>query len=441
MNLRIKSGSALVGEVSLPGDKSISHRAALFSALAFGKSKVMNFLKAGVTDVMLNAIEQLGVNWTLQQNELIILSKGFKNFTPLTKTLYCGNSGTTLRLLTGALVSANVKVILDGSEGLRKRPMRRVVDPLKKMGAQIEITDQGTAPIEIFPLKPQMKLSGIEHILSVASAQVKTAILLAGLTADGKTTIIEPMKSRDHTERMFSGMGLTLSEQHEGLKHIISLDPLQGRHLQPLDFTIPGDFSSASFLIVSALITPGSEIVLKSVGLNPTRTGLLDVLLRMGADISINNQVETCNESVGDIIIKHSQLGGIKVTGEEVVRMIDEFPVFAVAAAYAEGETEVSGAIELRYKESDRISAICNQLSSVGVKVVEKDDGFIVFGCEQPSGGESNPGGDHRLAMAMVVCGLNSKGTISISQADIFLESFPDFVRILKSLGANITYE
>jgi 3-phosphoshikimate 1-carboxyvinyltransferase len=440
MDLHVHPGNPLRGEISLPGDKSISHRAALFAALAQGESQIENFLVAGVTEVMLQALSTLGVQWELNENVLTIHGKGFSGLTSPSNQINCGNSGTTLRLLAGALAAANVPTVLDGSPGLRSRPMRRVVDPLQAMGALIDSTDEGTAPLTLGDRPSQVKLRGVEHKLSVPSAQVKTAILLAGLTGDAPTTVSEPAKSRDHTERMLSGMGVHIDQKSVDGNNCITLTPPTRNDLIPIEIIVPGDFSSASFLIVAALITPGSNILIKDVGLNPTRTGLLDVLLDMGANIQVTNRHEQCNEPVGDIQVRYSELKGVQVTGSQVVRMIDEFPIFAVAGAYASGETTVTQASELRFKESDRISSICTQLQAVGVKVNEHEDGFTIKGSEQPIGGEVKPQGDHRLAMSLAVCGLGTEKGNTIKNAEIFLESYPGFVDALRTLGAEVNY-
>lgn len=441
MDLHIAPGRPLIGEIELPGDKSISHRAALFAALAQGESRIENFLEAGVTHVMLQILEKLGIESGLNDGVLSVRGKGLSNWKSPEEVLNCGNSGTTLRLLAGAITAANISAVLDGSAGLRRRPMTRIVEPLASMGAQISSTDAGSAPINLSQRPEGLDLSGKKHSLSVASAQVKTAILLAGLRASGPTVVIEPGLSRDHTERMLGGMGAQIESRFQYGHNFVTLDPVNANGLSPLNITIPGDFSSAAFLIVAGLITPGSDILIKNIGLNSTRTGLVEVLKHMGAKISVSQAAGKWNEPFGDIHVQHSDLVGMSVTGGSVVRMIDEFPIFAIAAAYANGETVVTQAGELRNKESDRITSLCNQLRAVGVNVEELEDGFIIEGGKPPRGGIVDAEGDHRLAMSMAVCGLAAQKKLTVRGAEIFKESFPNFGTALTGLGAALTYE
>ncbi|HEX7596642.1 MAG TPA: 3-phosphoshikimate 1-carboxyvinyltransferase, partial [Polyangia bacterium] len=359
MNLTVTAAGPLQGSIRLPGDKSLSHRAALFAALARGESRIENFLVSGVTRAMLDALTALGVPYALQGTTLSVQGRGPDGLNPPAAPLNCGNSATTLRLLAGALAMAGVPAVLDGSVGRRKRPMERIVDPLRQMGVDI-ITSSGCAPLTLgrstFPLRP------LDYRLPVASAQVKTCLLLAALAAGGPSTLREPGPSRDHTERLLRSLGVSLTAE-KGLEngapvYITRLVPPYSLQLPPLRFVLPGDFSAAAFLIVAGLIVPGSRLTLHDVGLNPGRTGLLDALLSMGADICIDRPSTRGGEPVGDLIVTHSRLHGTDISGEQVVRMIDEFPIFAVAAACAEGVSRVSDAAELRLKESDRISGL-----------------------------------------------------------------------------------
>ena len=446
MNLVIVPGNPLRGALSLPGDKSISHRAALFAALSSGECQVKNFLVAGVTQVMLDALAELGITWSLNGTTLQVQGAGlqsqFAAADPI--RLDCGNSGTTMRLLAGTVAALGLPVILDGSDRLRGRPMRRIVAPLKRMGVEIQSSAEGTAPLILSARPTNQKLMSLEYTLPVASAQVKTCLLLAALAAEGETILREPGPSRDHTERMLRAMGA-------GIKSRPVLDPANGieqietrfippnpLELEPFDLILPGDFSSAAFLIVAAVITPGSVIKLQGVGLNPTRTGLLDVLLSMGADITIMNQDESCGEIRGDLRVCHSSLTATTVSGSTVVRMIDEFPVFAVAAAHARGKTVVADAGELRHKESDRIHDLCRELRNLGADLEESSDGFTVNGSGALKGGRAASHGDHRLAMALAVAGLASEGTIEIDGAGILSKSYPQFDQALLDLGADI---
>jgi 3-phosphoshikimate 1-carboxyvinyltransferase len=435
-------GRSLSGTVSLPGDKSISHRAALFSALATGKSQIDNFLVAGVTEVMLGALSELGIAWSLEGTSLQVEGMGMKGSNRVDPVmLNCGNSGTTMRLLAGALSAVGIPAILDGSRGLRSRPMKRIVEPLRAMGVSIEASPHNTAPLKINARPPGKLLKPLNFDLPVASAQVKTCLLLAALSAEGQTVLREPGPSRDHTERMLRAMKVDV-RNHRGMtdrnQFQVQLTPPEKRELPPLSMVIPGDISSAAFLIIAALITPGSRITIQGVGLNPTRTGLLDALQIMGADITITNQGESHGEPVGDLEIKYRPLLGTHVSGSLVVRMIDELPVFAIAAAYAQGRTIVSQAGELRHKESDRISDLCQELLHLGVNVEEKQDGFIINGGEEVQGKVVNSHGDHRLAMALVVAGLAAKGAVTIENSEIISESYPGFGEVLLDIGADV---
>ncbi len=463
--LTIAPSPPLCGTLSLPGDKSMSHRAALFAALAEGESHIENFLVAGVTRGMLEALSALGVAWQLAGTTLTVRGCGLSNLQAPTlrpgsgqvSPLNCGNSATTLRLLAGAIAAAGIPAVLDGSPGLRRRPMARIVKPLQQMGVSVTATDGKYAPLTFHGRSNHLRSPvasyqlPVTFSLPVASAQVKTCLLLAALTADGPVTIIEPGPSRDHTERMLAEMGVLIKrEQGAGSReqkgahtahrtpHFSTTLTPPSAPLTPLTLTLPGDFSSAAFLIVAALITPGSEITLTGVGLNPTRTGLLDALQQMGAQISITNYQLQDYEPRGDLTIRHSSLRGTEISGTLVVRMIDEFPIFAVAAAYANGETIVRDADELRHKESDRITALCGELRAVGVEVEELRDGFRLPGNTPPRGGVVDPRGDHRLAMSLAVSALGARALLSIQHPDIIHESFPEFVPALEFLGAHL---
>lgn len=435
MNLTTHHSQSLRGTLALAGDKSISHRAILFSALAEGESRIENLLVSGVTQAMLDALAALDVPWNLSGKTLTVQGRGLHNWPTPAAPINCGNSATTMRLLAGALAAAGVAAVLDGSVGLRRRPMERIVRPLQIMGVNITATN-GCAPLVMS--RSDYPLTAVAHTLSVASAQVKSCLLLAGLAAAGPITLSEPGPSRDHTERMLPVMGVQVETQvAENGRRAVTLYPPVGP-LQPLRMTIPGDISAAAFLIVAALIVPGSEITLTGVELNPTRTGLLDALRGMGADIAISHAREVSGEPVGDLTVRASALHSTAVSGDLVVRMIDEFPIFAVAAALAGGQTEVRGAAELRHKESDRITALCQQLQAVGADVQELPDGFVINGRAQLSGGVINPHGDHRLAMALAVAGLRSANGVTVENAQIIHESFPDFADRLAALGANV---
>ena len=352
MRLTVIPGSPLRGVVALPGDKSLSHRSALFAALAEGQSRIENFLVSGVTRAMLDALRELGVPWSLHGTTLMVDGRGLRGLASPSRPLNCGNSATTLRLLAGAAAAAGIGVELTGSEGLRRRPMERIVEPLRRMGVEVTAAPGGTAPLRIAARPVGQALRPLHETLPVASAQVKTCLLLAALSAHGETVLDEPGPSRDHTERMLAGMGVHV--ESDASRFQTRLTPPAGAKLRPLNMRLPGDFSSAAFLIVAGLVTPGSEVTVTSVGLNPTRTGLLDALAAMGAQIEIFNESVQGGEKMGDVRVRASVLRGTRISGALVVRMIDEFSVFGAAAALVSADppcSQVREAAELRTKE------------------------------------------------------------------------------------------
>jgi 3-phosphoshikimate 1-carboxyvinyltransferase len=418
----------LQGNPQLPGDKSISHRALLFASMAEGASRIRNFLHAGVTEVMINSLAALGIETEyLNKNDLLVLGRSWQ---APGQPLDCGNSGTTMRLMLGALASRPFQSTLDGTERLRQRPMARVVEPLIQMGAQITSpSNTHLAPLTI----TGGPLHGIEYTLPVASAQVKTALLLAAMAAEGPTTLQEPGPSRDHTERMLISMGVSLQKQGNR----ILLEP-EKNSLPALSTTIPGDISAAAFLITAALVVPGSKLILEQVGVNPTRTGLLDVLKRMGARIQSGPAALINGEPVSNLEIRSSRLKAADISGNDVVRMIDEFPIFAVAATQADGTTTIREAQELRVKESDRISALVRELRKMGADIEEHPDGFDVSGPTRLKGAVVQSHKDHRLAMALCVAGLIAEGETIVEGADSIEQSFPAFPAVLAEIGANL---
>ena len=440
MKLTVFPGNPLRGTVLVPGDKSLSHRAVLFAALAEGESRIENFLVSGVTRAMLNALKVLGVRWSLEGETLTVEGRGLRGFRAPDAPLDCGNSATTIRLLAGAIAAAGIPAVLDGSAGLRRRPMDRIVEPLRRMGVPISADAGGGAPLRLLERPADQKLNPLDETLPVASAQVKSCLLLAALAADGETVLREPGPSRDHTERMLSSMGARVTSRvldGESPVYETRLTP-PANPLRPLHMTLPGDMSAAAFLIVAGLITPGSEIVIPGVEINPTRTGLIDALRAMGADIHVENETEQAGEPVANLRVRSSRLCSGQVCGPLVVRMIDEFSVFGAAAAYAKGVTEVREAAELRLKESDRISTLVQELNALGADAKEQADGFTIAGGQSPLGGTATAHGDHRLAMAMAVAGLAARGPVTVEGAEIIDESFPGFVQSLRGLGARI---
>ncbi len=424
MNWKIQPSSVLRGVVSMPGDKSISHRALMHAALAQGTSRIQNFLHAGVTEAMMRCVRDLGVPLAIDSDGALIVQGG--QLRSPAAHLDCGNSGATIRMLMGALAGQrDLSVTLDGSAGLRRRPMKRVAEPLRLMGAEI-----GDTP----PLSIRGKqLRGIEYTLPVASAQVKAAILLAALQADTPTTIHEPGSSRDHSERMLRALGVSVVTQN----NTVTLTP-PGKPLSAFEATVPGDISSAAFVFAAAALVPNSEVTVQNVGVNETRTGILDALLAMGGDVCVANVREVNGEPIADITVKSSTLRGITVDGDLVVRMIDEFPIFAVLASQAQGETIVREAEELRVKESDRIGSLASELRQLGVQIEERPDGFVIVGATRLRGAVVDSHGDHRLAMSLAVAGLIVDGETTVTRAEAYRESFPNFVDLMGGLGGTV---
>lgn len=425
--IELNGGECLRGELVPPPDKSISHRAVIFSSLAKGKSAVRNFLRAGDTLSTVAAFRSLGIDIEEKGDELVVHGKGVHGLREPHSIIDCGNSGTTIRLLSGIVAGNPFFSVLTGDDSLRTRPMQRVISPLRQMGAEILGRDSDRYP----PLAIRgKKLKAIRYSLPVASAQVKSAILLAGLYSEGETEVTEPLRSRDHTERMLPSFGAHVKV--EGLTITVhGREELYGR-----DTTIPGDFSSAAFFIVAALLLKGSEITLRAVGINPTRTGLLGALGRMGAEIAMENIREVSGETVADIFCKGDRgLRAVDITREEMPLLIDEFPILCVAASQAEGVTSIRGAEELRVKESDRIKVMTTELRKMGVEVEEYPDGVSIKGKTMLKGGNVESCGDHRIAMSLAVAALVAEGTTMIHNASCVNISFPRFFDELKRLA------
>ena len=428
----------LSGSVTVPGDKSISHRAVLLAALADGPSIIRNWLPAGDTLATLDVVRALGVTVEVEERsphawDLRVEGRGLNGLRKPGSPLNCRNAGTAIRLLAGILSGQSFASVLDGSDQLRKRPMGRVTEPLRIMGADIK-SEEGHAPLSIKPAS----LHGIEYTMRVASAQVKSAILLAGLYGVGATRIYQPGPARDHTERLLIAMGTIITTQ-EGWVTLGDAPP-GGRRLLPLDMTVPGDFSSAAFPLVAAATVPHSQITIRQVGVNGTRTGLLDVLRAMGADIAISNQQVTGGELIADISVGFAEMHATDVDGPTVVRAIDEFPVWAVAATQAAGESTVHDAAELRVKEVDRIAVLAGELRRLGVNIEEHDDGFTVCGPQRLHGASVDSHDDHRLGMALAVAGLAAEGTTLVEDAPCMADSFPGFVETMQKLGASMEW-
>ncbi|GAB6154906.1 3-phosphoshikimate 1-carboxyvinyltransferase [Desulfosporosinus burensis] len=421
----IKPASGAKGEIRVPGDKSISHRAALFGGMAHGETHVSNFLLGQDCLSTLRCLTQLGVSWERQGSEVWIRGEGMEAWQEPSDILDAGNSGTTMRLMLGVLAGSPFAVTLTGDASLRSRPMRRVTDPLKQMGAQI----MGRQGGNFAPLTLQGgRLQGQTFQTPVASAQVKSAIILAGLSASGETRVMEPALSRDHTERMLRGFGVEV----QSLGTEVSVHG--GGRLTGQRIIVPGDISSAAFFLVLGSLVGSGEIILSDVGVNPTRTGILDVLQAMGADIELSDVSDVCGEPRASLRVRPARLKGIEIGGSMIPRLIDEIPILAVAASLAEGETVIRDAAELRIKESDRIRAVAEGLNALGAKVEELPDGLRIYGRPSLRGGYANSLGDHRLAMAWSIAGLLSKDGISIENMEAAEVSYPDFLTVVKQL-------
>jgi len=438
--LIVQPSRTLRGRGRVPGDKSISHRAMMLGALAHGVSHVRGLLPGGDCLATLACMRALGVEIEVRSDgfsrletalavstnlDAIIHGRGLRGLQSPAASLNCVRSGTTMRLLAGILAGQTFDSILTGDPQLLHRPMRRITEPLRAMGAEVADED-GRAPLHI----QGRQLRGIARTLTVASAQVKSAILLAGLFAEGTTVVRQCGSARDHTERMLAAMGANLVT--DGLD--VTLTP-GASTLAPLAITVPGDLSSAAFPLVAALLLADSEIALEGIGVNPTRTGLLDVLAAMGADIVLANDHEQGGEPVADVMARSSALRGTEIGGDTVVRMIDEFPILAIAATQAHGRTVVRDARELRVKETDRIATVVEELRKMGANIKARDDGFVVEGLTPLHGAKVDSHGDHRLGMALAVAGLIADGKTVVDHVECINDSFPGFADVMTQLG------
>ena len=417
-----KNKNGLKGSVNIPADKSISHRAVMFTSLAKGESIIKNFSKGQDPLSSLNVCKTLGINAEFKNDLLIINSTG--KLSAPSSNLDCGNSGTTMRLMSGILAGQKFNSTLIGDESLSKRPMKRVIEPLSLMGAEIKSNDY-KAPLYI----RGQNLHGIDYVSKLASAQVKSCILLAGLNTQGKTSFTEPYVSRNHTEIMLQYMGANISVNNNTVT-------VEKSELEPRTIEICGDISSAAFFIVAGLIVPNSKIILKNTGLNPTRTGILEVVEKMGGDIQILDKRTVSGEVVGNIQISYSELKACTIEGSLIPRLIDELPVIAVLATQAEGTTIIKDAQDLRNKESDRIKAVVTELQKIGADIEETPDGFIINGRTNLKGGvEVETYHDHRLAMSLFVAGLICEKPLSINGFEWVNISFPEFEKLFESLS------
>jgi 3-phosphoshikimate 1-carboxyvinyltransferase len=418
----------LRGEVEVPGDKSIGHRAVIFASVAEGRSRISNFSGGDDNRRTLEAFRRMGVEVREEGDRLEIEGKGWEGLRAAAGVLDCGNSGTTMRLLSGVLAGRPFTSILDGDASLRRRPMERIIEPLRRMGGAIEsLGGDGRAPLRIEG-KP---LRGIRYPSPIASAQVKSAVLLAGLQAAGETVVEEPQRSRDHTEIMARAFGARL----EVNGCTVALRGPQA--LAARDVSVPGDLSSAAFFLVAAATVPGSSLLIRSVGCNPTRAGVLEVLRRMGARLSLERPREIGGEPVADLRVEAARLSGVEIGPEMVASTIDEYPVLCVAAALAEGATTIRGAAELRWKESDRIATMAAALRRLGVEVEEWQDGMRIEGRAPLRGGAVRTHGDHRVAMALAVAGLSARGGVELDDSRCADISFPGFFELLDSVRSD----
>ncbi|MEW6039020.1 MAG: 3-phosphoshikimate 1-carboxyvinyltransferase [Pseudomonadota bacterium] len=424
-----RPGGRMRGEVRAPGDKSVSHRSVMLGSLAEGVTEVTGFLEAEDCLATMAAFRAMGVEIEgPEDGRLRIHGVGLDGLKPPAAPLDLGNSGTSMRLLSGLLAGQAFDVTLTGDASLVRRPMRRVTEPLRAMGARIDTTEAGTAPLRI---TGGARLKGIDYEMPVASAQVKSCLLLAGLYAEGRTCVTEPAPTRDHTERMLAGFGYAVAR--DGNRVCIE----SGGRLSATRIDVPADISSAAFFMVGAAISPGSDVLLRHVGINPTRTGVIEILREMGAGIEILDPREVGGEPVADIRVRHRELRGIRIPEHTVPLAIDEFPALFVAAACASGETVLTGAEELRVKESDRIQVMADGLTALGIEARPTPDGMVIQGGSL-RGGVVDSRGDHRIAMAFSIAALRASGPVEIRDCANVATSFPNFVELARTLGLDI---
>jgi 3-phosphoshikimate 1-carboxyvinyltransferase len=424
---KINEVKRVFGELRLPGDKSISHRAVMFSAMADGVSTVKNYLNSEDVNSTIDCFRKLGCEITKTDLELVIKGKGFKGFTAPETNLDAGNSGTTTRLISGILCAQEFDTTIIGDESLSQRPMKRIVDPLSEMGAKIITSDSGTLPLKIIA---QEKLNPIEYDMQIASAQIKSAILIAGLHLDNDTTVIEHSRTRNHTETM---LGLKV-EEFEGFRKIYSS---KNNYPKPNNYIVPSDISTAAFFIILALVSKNSELLLKDVLLNETRNGIIKILKLMGGKIEIENSKESGGEQLGDLRIYSSELTNIEIDEEIIPNIIDEIPILSVAGLFAKGKFVIRNAKELRFKESDRISALCSNYLKLGVTVNEFDDGFEVSGSVLNNNILVESFNDHRIAMAFSILGMLTNKEIKVNNFESVAVSNPKFLDQIYLISSN----
>ena len=425
MNAVIKPSGKLRGEITVPGDKSISHRSVMLGSIAKGDTKISGFLTGEDCLSTIDCFKKLGIDIEVNGTDVTVHGKGLKGLSAPAETLDVGNSGTTLRLMSGILSAQPFTTRLTGDSSIQKRPMGRVASPLGLMGAKITSENEKmTAPLTI----EGQSLHGIDYTLPVASAQVKSALILAGLYADGETRITEPEATRDHTEIMLNYLGADIRKEGD----TIVVRP--AAELTGKDITVPGDISSAAYFIAAALISKDSEVLIKNVGVNPTRTGIITAFKAMGGNIELTNERTVCGEPVADILVRSSRLHGVVIKGAIIPKLIDEIPVIAAAACYASGETVIADAADLRVKESDRIKTMAAELGRMGATVIQTDDGMIILGGIPLHGAVCESYNDHRVAMSVAVAALGAKGETQIKDCGCVDISFPGYFDALMSL-------
>ena len=435
MQFKIQKGNGLKGEITVPGDKSMSHRAIMLASLAEGKSEISGFLEGEDCLATIEVFKKMGVNISRREGIFIVEGKGLKGLKDPSGPLDFGNSGTSVRICSGVLAAQEFSSTLIGDSSLSSRPMKRITEPLSLMGANTLSTEEGTLPIKI---EPADSLKSIKYSLPVPSAQVKSCLLFAGLYSEGITEIEEKVTTRDHTERMFKQFGIPIDVSQSKESKLIRLNKVD--RINPTNIDICGDFSSASFFILAALITPNSELLLKNVGVNPTRTGFLHALRHMGANIELQKEMDSF-EPTADILVRSSNLKGITLNANLVANMIDEMPAFFIAASLAEGTTKVKDAKELRTKESDRLQVMSEVLDSFGVEFQLEGNGIIINGLGKNGtfkSAEINSHGDHRIAMASSIGSIRSEGETSVLDCFNVNTSFPNFAGVCKEVGINI---
>jgi 3-phosphoshikimate 1-carboxyvinyltransferase len=418
-------------DVVVPGDKSISHRSMILGGLAEGVTEVSGFLESADCLSTMRAMQSMGVKIVKKDDKYFVHGIGKNGLKPPNSgKIDCGNSGTGMRLLSGVLAAQNFESEILGDKSLNSRPMGRIIKPLEMMGAKIEPDENETAPLKFSPIE---KLKAINYQSPIASAQVKSCILLAGLYADGETVVSEPKLSRDHTENMLQGFGCKLSVDKQNL----TVKMQGGQTLKATKVVVPADISSAAFFMVLVCLSENSQLTFKNLCVNPSRSGVIDILKRMGADISIVNETVQAGESIADVVVKSSQLHGIEIPHEYIASAIDEFPILFIAAALAKGETKLTGAMELRKKESDRITVMADGLKTLGCDCQELEDGIIIQGGNL-SGGTVDSEDDHRCAMSFLIAGQFAEGNITVKNCENIMTSFPNFLEICHSLNLEI---